>query len=84
MAITKTSSINEITVKYQGSVPDVYVRRLVAWDDPDDNELPIEKAVIEIYAKQSYNEETETWEDNDYSSADQVIQDICAAVWTDA
>ncbi len=84
MAITKASRISEINIRYAGDISEVFVKRITTWDDPDDSELPIEKVGSEIYVKQSYNEETEAWEDNDYSSADQVIQDICAAVWTDA
>ena len=81
MAITKTSSILEIIVRYGGDHPEIIVHRVAKWDDPDDAELPIEKKMVEVYPKQNWNEETEAWDDNDISGADQVIQDIAAAVW---
>jgi len=82
MAITKTTKILEINVRYNKDVPDINVNRISSWDDEDDDQLPIEKKTVEHYPKQVWNEETEAWEDNDISGTDQVIQDIAAAVWS--
>ena len=80
MAMTKTESLQEVRAlpnqvpmgETEGDVI-VIAQVLVNWDDPDDADLPVSKT-----ERRSFNR------GDDVSGQDQLVQDICAAVWTDA
>jgi len=86
MAITKTEAIERITVviKDPADTSVVIVQSRVTWDDPDDDELPIERENVKTVEKY-----TTTYDDNqqavtttnDITGEDQLVQDICNAVW---
>lgn len=91
MAMTKTTEIEKIELRYMRENihpegveilgPEIFVRKVTTWDDPDDDQLPMTKGVNEVYPRQKWNQETGAWEDNDISGADQIVQDIAAVVW---
>jgi hypothetical protein len=82
MTMTKTVELMEIVVRPNVSlspadpstvVTFVTVNDRVTVDDPDDDTLPITQT-------RSFNFKP----GDDVSGQDQIVQDICAAVWTDA
>jgi len=88
MSITKTEAIERITVvlKTPADTSDVIVQSRVTWDDPDDDQLPITRENVHTVQKYetSYDEnQQEVTTENDITDEDQLVQDICAAVWAD-
>lgn len=82
MAISKTRSIQMLNVDWNemyGDDPAVFVRYIDTWDDPDDDDMPVTKPYQVSFRRYQSDGETAT----DMSGEDQMIQDICAAVWTD-
>lgn len=89
MAITKTRLDSEARI-ILGNNPDsvhtntdaivqiLYIDRI---DDPDDDDLPVDKVGRRILTKY-VTAENGTQSLRDVSDEDQWIQDICAAVWT--
>jgi len=81
MAMTKTVDLVDIMVRPNMNVSPadpslvtlVTVNDRVTVDDPDDDTLPITQ-------NRSFNFRP----GDDVSGQDQIVQDICAAVWTDA
>lgn len=87
MAITKTEAIERITVviKDPADTSVVIVQSRVTWDDPDDDELPIQRENVKTVEKYSttYDENQQpVTTENDISNEDQLVQEICGAVWT--
>lgn len=90
MAITKTSKIESILIRYpvEGDAV-VEVNSLVSWDDPDDNELPVSRPTSKLIQKMTtsttYNEETgspvHTQSPTDYSNEDPSVVAICNLLW---
>lgn len=80
MAITKTTELNSIEVHPNTlsepaateTVICVQVRSTVVLDDPDDDTLPIHQSKIVSF-----------YPGDDVTGQPQLVQDICAAVWTD-
>ncbi len=53
------------------------------WDDPEDDDLPLTKSRSVDYRKMDVDEDgNEVLAD--HSAAPQLVQDICAVLWTDA
>tara|TARA_R110000744_G_C19355822_1_gene560849 strand:- start:7 stop:225 length:219 start_codon:yes stop_codon:yes gene_type:complete len=58
-----------------------------SWDDPNDDDLPIQKSrsiQFDRYLTQTNDDGEIVQVLNDVTTLDQIVQDICAAVWTDA
>ena len=76
MAITKTTTLAECYVRIDDSVipegegPWLVARYVDVIDDPDDDELPIQRERMKTFTR-----------DDDLTGEDQIIQDIAAAVW---
>jgi hypothetical protein len=89
MAITKTTTINSITIYYGQEDPSIEINSSVNWDDPDDDLMPVSKSqhkrLYKVTRTTTYDETTgnptTTEAATDYSGEDQRVQDICAAVW---
>ncbi len=83
MAMTKTTEITGFYLRMsalQGNEWIVQATYVDTWDDPDDDDLPLQKARNVDYRR------TETDADGnvtviDHSSEPQIVQDVCAAVW---
>jgi len=81
MAMTKSEELQSVHVEVHATpmMPDSEPTKMVtaivrvSWDDPDDSDLPISKQESRVFV-----------EGDDVSGQDQLVQDICAAVWTDA
>jgi len=81
MAMTKSEQLQSVHVEFNATpmMPDSEPTKMVtaivrvSWDDPDDSDLPISKQESRVFV-----------EGDDVSGQDQLVQDICAAVWTDA
>lgn len=89
MAITKTRLNSEARI-ILGNNPDsvhtntdaiVQIRYIDRIDDPDDDDLPVDKVVRRNLTKYLTAEDG-TQSLRDVSGEEQWIQDICAAVWT--
>lgn len=79
MAMTKTEVLSNVSVypnqtPMGGSEPQitVHAKVLVSWDDPDDSDMPVSKVETRVFN-----------EGDDVSGQAQLVQDICAAAWTD-
>lgn len=88
MAITKSSKIERVTVKFFTEVPDIEVETVTTWDDPDDDQLPMDRrssrTISKMVLSTTYEEDgtpihSET--ERDMSGEDQLVQDIAAVVW---
>ena len=89
MAITKTRLNSEARI-ILGNNPDsvhtntdaiVQIRYIDRIDDPDDDDLPVDKVASRNLTKYLTAEDG-TQSLRDVSGEEQWIQDICAAVWT--
>ena len=78
MALTKTRSMERIEVFYMDTDDDaiVNVRYKDTWDDPDDDDLPIDKPYA-ISIRRYNPDGTPT----DYSGEDTLVVGICDLVW---
>lgn len=86
MAITNTRSIYRIEVQDTQPDPEVMVLYMYTFDDPDDDELPVSKeksVLLKRYVTTTDEDGNETQTATDVSSHMQIVQDICAAIWTD-
>jgi hypothetical protein len=93
MAVEKTENMTGIEIRlYQNQSATLVINTTTTWDDPDDNDLPFTKASIRELKKTimttTYDAETgapvNSETATDISGETQLVQDICAAVWTDA
>ena len=93
MAATKTSEIESITLNIGNrDHVGISVVELITWDDPDDADLPVvnrkQRGLEKFTYTESFDSETGerimTESATDISEEGQLVQDICAAVWTDA
>jgi len=89
MAITKTTTVQHIrvfpAVSPEGGAeagnlawPSVLVVYNESFDDPDDLELPVEQTRSKTLTKFESDGTTAT----NVSSEDQLVQDICTAIWS--
>lgn len=89
MAITKTTTINSITVYYGDGDPSVEVNSSVNWDDPNDDLMPVSKPqhkrIDKVTRTTTYDENTGeptvTETTTDYSGEDSKVIAVCDAVW---
>ena len=89
MAITKTTTISQITVTYNGDDANVQVYESISWDDPNDDNLPIynnvQRMIERVNRTTTYDpnsgDPTVTETPNDLSGEDAKIVTICNAVW---
>ena len=88
MAMTKTVTLQYFEVHSADNSdadtnmgnPTLHVFYSVKVDDPSDEELPIRQSKNYTIARYS-DEENQTA--TDVSNEDQLVQDVCAAIWTD-
>lgn len=86
MAITNVRTVQRVEVMPNGDDPSLMVVYVHTFDDSTDDQLPIttEKTVwLNRYAVTVAEDGTETSSATDVTGEDQLVQDICAAVWTD-
>ena len=86
MAITNTRTVQRVEVQPEGDDPIVFVFYIHTFDDSTDDQLPIatEKTKwLNRYTVTVAEDGTETSAATDISGEDQLVQDICAAIWTD-
>ncbi len=87
MAITKTESTLSMQVLFgdvSSGKPAIQLQIQTTIDDPDDDDLPLVK-VRDVYMQHEVTDAiTEETTAADVSGYEQLVQDICAAVWTDA
>ena len=87
MALTKTDTLQRISVVMAepADKSTIIVSSLLTWDDPDDDQLPIERENVKHILKYSteYDEDQiPTINENDISGEPQIVQDIAALVWS--
>jgi len=88
MAITKTDKIERISIvlKDPADTSVIVVQSKTTWDDPNDDQLPIDRESVKSVEKYTIvyddNQQPSTIE-SDISGESQLIKDICAVVWTD-
>jgi hypothetical protein len=86
MAITKTEEIRRIDVSpVSGSDPTVVVRKIITFDDEDDNQLPSSQdhtRHIVKYTTTTDEEGVETQVLTDYSGEDALVIAVCGAIWS--
>ena len=86
MAITNTRTVERVEVRPAGDDPSLMVVYVHTFDDPSDDQLPAstEKTVwLNRYTVTVAEDGTETSTATDITGEDQLVQDICGAVWTD-
>jgi len=85
MAITKTEEIRRIDVSpVSGSDPTVVVRKIITFDDEDDNQLPSSQdhtRHIVKYTTTTDEEGVETQVLTDYSGEEALVVSVCDAIW---
>lgn len=86
MTITKTDKIERISIvlKDPADTSVIVVQSKTTWDDPDDDELPIERETVKTVEKYSttYDENQQpVTTENDITGEDQRVQDICEVIW---
>jgi len=85
MAITNTRSVQRIEVTPTGDDPSVLVTYIYTFDDPDDADLPTSTQSTKHLIRNTVTldaDGTETSGPTDVTGEDQLVQDICAAIWT--
>lgn len=89
MAITNTRAVQRIET-YPAADADSDPRVMVVYehtfDDSTDDALPVTSTVVkhlERYIVTTDEDGTETSAATDVTGEDQLVQDICAAIWTD-
>ena len=95
MAITKTTSVQRVEVYPQSDAdasdtlnsgnPSVMVVYEDAMDDPDDNDLPVVATRVKHLRRYTItinDDQTETSTATDVTGEDQLVQDICGAIWS--
>ncbi len=87
MAITNTRTVERVEVRPAGDDPSLMVVYIHTFDDSTDDQLPIstEKTVwLERYTLSGTDDEGNPVQTaTDVTGEDQLVQDICAAIWTD-
>ncbi len=86
MAIINTRSVQRVEVYSSGDDPTIMVVYNHTFDDSDDDSLPVTTQVtknLERYKTTVAEDGTETQTTTVVTGEDQLVQDICAAVWTD-
>lgn len=95
MAITKTTSVQRVEVYPQADADAVNTLNAGnatlmvvyedAMDDPDDNDLPVVATRVKHlnrYTITVADDGTESSAATDVSGEDQLVQDICGAIWS--
>lgn len=86
MAMTKTDTIERISIvlKDPADTSVIIVQGRTTWDDPDDDQLPIDRETVRSVEKYTLvhdeNQQASTVE-TDISGEPQLVQDIAAVVW---
>lgn len=88
MAIIKTRTVQKIEVTPDGDgymLTVIYNQKI---DDPDDDDLPIERRLEKVIRKNTIIPPTQEGEHaavvpTDYSGEDALVQTIAAAIWAD-
>ena len=92
MAIQKTETVNSLAIRFEeGKDAVLVISSTTSWDDPDDSDLPINKTSMREITKTSqdttYDAETgapvHSQTATDITGESQLVQDICAVIWTD-
>jgi hypothetical protein len=86
MAITNTRTVSRVEVSPMGDDPSVMIVYNHTFDDSSDDALPVTSQVvkhIQRYTMTYAEDGTESSAATDVTGEDQLVQDICAAVWTD-
>ena len=87
MAITRTRSIANIEISVAGNTdPEIMVVYTDTFDDSTDDQLPATTNThvhLSRYTVTYADDGTETSTATDVTGEDQLVQDVCAAVWTD-
>lgn len=86
MAITNTRTVQRVEVMPATPDPWLMVVYVHTFDDSTDDQLPIatEKTVwLNRYTVTTAEDGTETSTATDVTGEDQLVQDICGAIWTD-
>lgn len=83
MAMTKTTEITGLYLRKSALAGNEWIIQATyvdTWDDPDDDDLPLQKTRNVDYRKTEQDEEGNQVI-VDHSSAPQLVQDICASAW---
>lgn len=86
MAITNTRTVERIEVMPSGDDPIVTVFYIHTFDDSTDDQLPVASTVVKSLLRNTTtvdDEGVETTIATDVTGEDQLVQDVCGAVWTD-
>ena len=88
MAITNTRAVQRIETypAFVGDDPTLMVVYEHTFDDTNDTALPVTSTVVkhlQRYIVTTDEDGNETSTATDVTSEDQLVQNICAAVWTD-
>jgi hypothetical protein len=86
MAITNVRTVQRVEVMPGTPDPSLMVVYVHTFDDSTDDQLPIatERTVwLDRYTVTVAEDGTESSAATDVTGEDQLVQDICAAIWTD-
>lgn len=86
MAITNTRTVERIEVVPSTDDPVVNVFYINTFDDPDDDRLPTASTTIVSLMRNTTTLDDDgnpTTTATDVTGEDQMVQDVCGAVWTD-
>ena len=88
MAITNTRTVQrcEVYPDQDGGDPTIMIVYEYTFDDTEDADLPATSTVAKHLARYAVTldeDGIETSTDTDVTGEDQMVQDICAALWTD-
>ena len=87
MAITSTRTLERIEVMANGSDdPMITIVYNITFDDSEDDNLPAttpQVKTITRYTHTTDDEGEQVQTATDVTGEDQMVQDVCAAVWTD-
>lgn len=81
MAVTKTTTVKSVQVlPPEGDIAhhEIWVEYRDSWDDPDDNDLPIEKCRVSHLRRYDENGNS-----TDISSHHTLVQSLCNLLWVD-
>lgn len=86
MAITNTRTCQRVEVTPADPDPTVMVVYQHTFDDASDDALPVQTTVVKHLERNTSTQDedgTVTTAPTDVSGEDQMVQDICGAVWAD-
>lgn len=86
MAITNTRTVGRIEVYPSDNDPSLMVCYEHTFDDSSDDALPVTTSVVkhlQRYTVTVAEDGTETSTATDVTGEDQLVQDICGAIWAD-